>query len=64
MAGLCHHAGIKEIWVKISPATVDRALKKDKNAIRLKGKSLIKLGYILKCRIPPIRFFQLDTAGL
>jgi hypothetical protein len=58
---------------KISPATIDRYLKKDRDALRLKGKSLAKPLLSLKSRIP-IRascsgeerktpgFWQIDTA--
>jgi hypothetical protein len=37
---------------KISPATIDRYLKKDKEALRLKGKSLTEPLLSLKSRIP------------
>jgi hypothetical protein len=59
----------------ISPATIDRYLKKDKEALRLKGKSLTKPLDSLKSRFP-IRtfysggerkqpgFWQIDTGGL
>jgi hypothetical protein len=43
--------------MKISPATIDRALKKDKAALALKGKSLTKPGDILKHRIPIRTFY-------
>jgi transposase InsO family protein len=61
-----------EKLTKISPATIDRYLKKDKETLRLKGKSLTKSIPSLKSRIP-IRtfytseerkkpgFWQLDT---
>jgi hypothetical protein len=59
----------------ISPATIDRRFKKDKEALILKGKSLAKPLDSLKTRIP-IRalysgeewktpgFWQFDTCGL
>jgi hypothetical protein len=43
---------------KISPATIDRYLKKDKEAIRLNGKSLTKPLYSLKSRIPIRTFYS------
>jgi hypothetical protein len=43
---------IAEKLKKISPATIDRYLKKDKEALRLKGKSLTKPMASLKSRIP------------
>jgi hypothetical protein len=67
--------GIAEKLTTISPATIDRYLKKDKDALRLKGKSLTKPLHSLKSRIP-IRtfytseerkkpgFWQIDTGGL
>jgi hypothetical protein len=42
---------------KISPATIDRYLKKDRDALKLKGKSLTKPLLSLKSRIP-IRAFS------
>jgi hypothetical protein len=48
--------------VRISPATIARYLKKDKAALRLKGKSLTKPGDSLKSRIP-IRTFFLHRRG-
>jgi hypothetical protein len=42
---------------KISPATIDRYLKKDKQALRLKGKSLTKPLDSLKSRIPIRTFY-------
>jgi hypothetical protein len=66
---------IAEKLTTISPATIDRYLKKDKDALRLKGKSLTKPLHSLKSRIP-IRtfytseerkkpgFWQIDTGGL
>jgi hypothetical protein len=41
----------------ISPATIDRYLKKDKDALRLKGKSLTKPLHSLKSRIPIRTFY-------
>ncbi|MDR2070130.1 MAG: hypothetical protein LBP81_01745 [Treponema sp.] len=67
--------GIAEKLKTISPATIDRYLKKDKDALRLKGKSLTKPLHSLKSRIP-IRtfytseerkkpgFWQIVTGGL
>jgi len=64
---------IAEKLKKISPASIDRYLKKDKDALRLKGKNLTKPIDSLKSRIP-IRtfytteerkkpgFWQIDTA--
>jgi hypothetical protein len=64
-----------EKLIRISPATIDRYLKKDKESLRLKGKSLAKPLHSLKSRIP-IRafytsgerkmpgFWQIDTGGL
>ena len=43
---------------KISPATIDRYLKKDKAALRLKGKSLTKPMDSLKSRIPIRTFYS------
>jgi hypothetical protein len=63
---------IAQMLTKISPATIDRYLKKDKEKLKLKGKSLTKPMGSLKSRIP-IRtfytsqerktpgFFQIDT---
>jgi len=42
---------------KISPASIDRYLKKDKQALRLKGKSLTKPMDSLKSRIPIRTFY-------
>jgi hypothetical protein len=44
--------------LKISPATIDRYLKKDKEALRLKGKSLTKPVMALKSRIPLRTFYS------
>lgn len=48
---------IAEKLVKISPATIDRYLRKDKEALRLKGKSLTKPINSLKSRIPIRTFY-------
>jgi hypothetical protein len=76
MAGLRYHsADIKAKLLSISPATIDRALKKDKAALALKGKSLTKPGHFLKNHIPIRTFYssverkfpgfiQIDTGGL
>jgi len=48
---------IAEKLKKISPATIDRYLKKDKEALRLKGKSLTKPIDSLKSRIPIRTFY-------
>jgi transposase InsO family protein len=48
---------IAEKLKKISPATIDRCLKKDKEALRLKGKSLTKPLNALKNRIPIRSFY-------
>jgi len=48
---------IAEKLKKISPATIDRSLKKDKEALRLKGKSLTKSMASLKSRIPIRTFY-------
>jgi hypothetical protein len=49
---------IREKLMTISPATIDRALKKDKAALRLKGKSLTKSKDPLKSRIPIRTFYS------
>jgi hypothetical protein len=48
---------IAEKLTKISPASIDRYLKKDKAALRLKGKSLTKPLDSLKSRIPIRTFY-------
>jgi transposase InsO family protein len=48
---------IAEKLKKISPATIDRYLKKDKDALKLKGKSLTKPVDSLKSRIPIRTFY-------
>jgi hypothetical protein len=68
-------ADIKAKLLTISPATIDRVLKKDKAALSLKGKSLTKPGRFLENRIPIRTFYssverklpgfiQIDTGGL
>ena len=47
-----------EKLTKISPATIDRYLKKDKAALKLKGKSLTKPMVSLKSRIPIRTFYN------
>jgi hypothetical protein len=66
---------IAEKLTRISPASIDRYLKKDRESLRLKGKSLTKPIDSIKSRIP-IRtfysseerkkpgFWQIDTADL
>ena len=49
---------IAEKLKKISPASIDRYLKKDKQALRLKGKSLTKPIDSLKSRIPIRTFYS------
>jgi len=48
---------IAEKLTKISPATIDRYLKKDKALLKLKGKSLTKPMASLKSRIPIRTFY-------
>jgi hypothetical protein len=43
---------------RISPAAIDRCLKQDKAALRLKGKSLTKPLHSLKTRIPIRTFYS------
>ncbi|MGC9124981.1 MAG: hypothetical protein ACP5GW_02515, partial [Caldisericaceae bacterium] len=45
----------KEKLVRVSPATIDRLLKKEKDKSKLKGRSLTKPGTLLKHSIPIIR---------
>jgi hypothetical protein len=45
---------------KISPATIDRRLKKDRDALRIKGKSLTKPFLSLKSRIPIRTFYSVE----
>jgi hypothetical protein len=67
-------ADIKAKLLAISPTTIDRALKKDKATLALKGKSLTKPGRFLKNHIPIRTFYssqerklpgfiQIDTGG-
>jgi hypothetical protein len=51
-------ADIKAKLLTISPATIDRVLKKDKAALALKGKCLTKPGHFLKHRIPIRTFYS------
>ena len=48
---------VREKLMSISPATIDRALKKDKAAPALKGKSLTQPGALFKHRIPIRTFY-------
>ncbi|GMO68692.1 MAG: hypothetical protein Ta2A_16990 [Treponemataceae bacterium] len=48
---------IREKLEKISPATIDRVLKKNRDAMRLKGKSCTKSNDTLKNRIPIRTFY-------
>ncbi|MFU2158921.1 integrase catalytic domain-containing protein [Caldisericum sp. AR60] len=48
---------VKEKLISISPATIDRLLKNEKNKFKLKGKTLTKPGTLLKHSIP-IRTFS------
>jgi hypothetical protein len=48
---------IREKLMRISPATIDRVLKKDKAALALRGKSLTKPAALLKHRIPIRTFY-------
>jgi hypothetical protein len=58
-------ASLRLIWaffwykcgLAVSPAAIDRTLKKDKAALALKGKSLAKPGGLLKHRIPIRTFY-------
>jgi hypothetical protein len=45
-------AASREKLLTISPATIDRALKKDKAALTPKSKTRIKPGDLLKHRVP------------
>ncbi|MDR1095067.1 MAG: transposase family protein, partial [Spirochaetaceae bacterium] len=49
---------IKAKLLTISPAAIDRALKKDKAALALKGKCRAKPGHFLKNRIPVRTFYS------
>jgi hypothetical protein len=66
---------VREKLLAISPAAIGRALKKDKAALALKGKSLAKPGDLLKHSVPISAFYtsqkrklpgfiQIDTVGL
>jgi transposase InsO family protein len=62
----CITGEIAEKLKMISPATIDRYLKKDKEALRLKGKSLTKPMASLKSRIPIRTFYtsqERETPG-
>lgn len=52
----------KKLLLKISPATVDRMLKRAKKAISLKGRSKTKPGTLLKNQIPIHTFADWDEA--
>ena len=54
--------GTAEKLKKTSPATIDRYLKKDRDAFRLKGKSLAKPLKSLKNRIPIRAFYSAEHA--
>jgi hypothetical protein len=49
---------IAELLCRISPSSIDRYLKKDKAALKLKGKSLTKPLDSLKSRIPIRTFYS------
>jgi len=51
---------VKELLLKISPATIDRLLKKDRKKLSPKGKSLTKPGKLLKKQIP-VRVYYADA---
>ena len=51
---------VKELLLKISPATIDRRLKADKKKLALKGKSGTKPGKLLKKQIP-VRTYYADA---
>jgi hypothetical protein len=46
--------------VRISPSSVDRLQRKDRAALRVKGRSLTRPGALLKSRIPVRTFFHRD----
>ena len=62
---------VKELLLKVSPATIDRRLKADKKELAFKGKSGTKPGNLLKKQIPvrtyyadadkKAGFFEIDT---
>jgi hypothetical protein len=58
MAGVPHHRGNSGKPKNTSPAAIDRHLKKDKEALRLRGKSLAKPLDSLKSRIPTRTFYS------
>jgi len=49
-----------EKLIKISPASIDRYLRKDKEGLKLRGKSLTKSLDSLKSRIPIRTFYTSD----
>ena len=51
---------MKNLLLKVSPATIDRVLKVDKQKLALKGKSGTKPGKLLKKHIP-IRTYYADV---
>jgi hypothetical protein len=55
---------VREKLLSISPAAIDRALKKDKAALALKGKSLTKPGKFLKHLIPIRTFYTPEERKL
>jgi hypothetical protein len=57
MADVSHHGGNSGKAEKDKPRGIDRYLKKDKEALRLKGKSLAKPLASLKSRIPIRAFY-------
>lgn len=52
--------GIREQLSRISPATVDRLLKKEREKLTLKGRSTTRAGSLLKHQIPIRVFFDWD----
>ena len=55
---------VREKLMRISPATVDRALKKDQDALKISGKSLTKPCDPLKHRIPIRTFYTSEERRL
>ncbi|MDR1986178.1 MAG: hypothetical protein LBP88_04295 [Treponema sp.] len=55
---------IRDKLLSISPATIDRILKKDKVALKLKGKSITTPGHLLKPRVPIRIFYSSDERKL
>ena len=53
-------ADVKQLLLQVSPATIDRKLKAEKQKLTLKGKSLTKPGKLLKAQIP-IRTYYADA---